>query len=167
MKKKQNLLAGTSFYCTTCATHLANDPELRKLFKPGEVARYYPETIEILDGVVLIGVVPVLNTPPEMIAVQVAKLSFNERQFTELLKTTQGLYRHYLEVIREADPSIGSRSLPYAEIHKRLKESCLSAQNSFDRETFIGLDDDNFSDIVEIKSRRLKSLGSSSKKMSM
>lgn len=171
MKRKETMpTAGVGYCVTICASHLANDSELRKIFKPGELVYYYPETIEILEDqdVVLIGVILYSDKNPEMIVVQMAKLSFSEPQFVGLLKTTPGLYSHFMKRLRRSNPSLGTKGLPYKEVHKRLKESCFSSQNAFERDAFIGIDDeDNYLDIVEVKSRRLKSLGKSPKTVSL
>lgn len=137
--KKENLpIAGIGYWVTICPSHIANDPELRKIFKPGGLAYYLPETIEILEDqdVVLMGVIPDSDKNSEMIVVQMAKLSFSEPQFVGLLKSTPGLYQHYMNRLRRMDPSIGGKGLPYKEVHKRLKESCLSSQNAFEKDVY-------------------------------
>jgi hypothetical protein len=158
-------IAGIGYYATICASHLANDPEFRKKYRPGALIRYLPETIEILEdeGIVLISIILVSDDNPVMIVIQLAKLNFSEEQFVGLLRCRPDLYEHYIKRLRRADPSIGGKSLSYKEVHKRLKESCLSTQNSFEKEDSIGVDDERFVEIVEVRQRRLKSLGISAK----
>jgi hypothetical protein len=159
-------IAGIGYYATICASHLANDPEFRKKYTPGALVRYLPETIEILEdeGIVLISIILVSDDNPEMIVIQLAKLNLSEPQFVGLLKSIPGLYDHYMRRLRRMNPSIGGKSLSYKEVHRLLKESCLSTQNSFSKEDSMDVDDDRFVDIVEEKKpRRLKSLGVSAK----
>ncbi|MDX9779260.1 MAG: hypothetical protein RBT30_03415 [Patescibacteria group bacterium] len=163
MKTSENPTVGVDYWATICPSHLANDPEMRAMFKPGDIVYYYPETIEILEdeGIVLIGIVPISKSDQsEMTVVPIAKLSFSEPQFVGLLKAIPGLYLHYQRRLKRVDPSLGNKHLPYKEVYTRLKASCLSAQNSFEQAS----DDEaaeNDLEIVEVKFRRLKSLGAS------
>lgn len=137
MKKKERpVTAGIGYRATICPSHLSNDPELREMFKPGEVI-YYPESIEILEDeeVVLIGVIPVSSSngsDVQLTAVQMAKLNFSQQQFSGLLASIPGLYNHFMRRLRKIDPSI-KKNLSYKQVHKKLKESCLSSQNAFEK----------------------------------
>lgn len=145
---KEKKISGTGYYATICPSHLTRDPEFRRMFKPGEVVYYYPETIEIQEGIVFIGAIPVSSEAPEMVAIQMAKLQFSSIQFSGLLKTIPGLYQHYLKVIKKMEPSIGSKRLSHGEVHQRLKKSCLSAANTLSVDDFISpADEENYIEI--------------------
>lgn len=121
---------GVSHYAEICPSHLAKDATLRQIFKPGPV-RYYPETIEIVEGdMVLIGVISTEQENPEMIIIPMAKLKFSEKQFDEILTHYPKVYHHYRKIVQNAHPELGVKGLSHAQIHAKLKQCCLSAQTA-------------------------------------
>lgn len=120
---------GIGHWAEICPSHLAKDEELRLMFHPGVPVIYYPETMEIVEGMVLVGVVADDNVDPNMIVVPLAKLKFSEEQFSEILTNYPEIYEHYRNLVSQV-LGCGSKRMSHKTIHQSLKAAVLSAQTA-------------------------------------
>lgn len=121
-------IIGTGHWAEICPSHLAKDKDLRLVFHPGVPVMYYPETMEVVEGMVLIGIVPDC-VDNNMVAIPIAKLKFSEEQFSEILTNYPKIYEHYRNLVSQV-LGCGSKRIPHKVIHKSLKAAVLSAQTA-------------------------------------
>ncbi len=121
-------IIGTGHWAEICPSHLAKDNELRMIFHPGVPVIYYPETMEIVEGMVLMGVIPD-NSKLSMVAVPLAKLKFSEQQFSEILTNYPEIYEHYRQLVSQV-LGCGSKRISHKIIHQSLRAAALSAQTA-------------------------------------
>lgn len=130
MKKAENK-SGTGHYAKVYPSHLANDEDFRVLFRPGMIVRYYPETIQLIEGIgVLVGAIDVDSKNPEMVPIPLAKLRFSEHQFAEILTRYPQVYDYYRNMIAEI-MGLGSKQLTAKYILKNLRICAMSAQTAY------------------------------------